>query len=232
MCPRQSLIAVVLFVSTGLLVHAQDKATEQSPATVDARAAALKWINSYAKVQVLFHKKDVERVREKLSQASPEQAQQWLVETREIREALDSARWKETQNWLRKFLEVQAIYSDEHIDHFRTDTEKVAKESKTGDPEKFIEILKDIEKKRLDLVQGAASSARIREQTNAMAQAYRKEQAKARDAARLATARASAQNRSSQPPVQRREYQRPSKMIDSLDVARWSVMRGFWPNRW
>ena len=86
----------------------------------------------------------------------------------------------------------------------------------------------DVEKKRLDFAKGAASSAREREQQAELAQAYRKEQASARDTARLAAAKQTTQNPA--PGVPRREYVRPPSLITSVDVARWSAMRGFWPN--
>ena len=218
-------VVSIFFTAIGATTFAQQPSAEVSPKTANSNEVAMTWIDNYSENQVLFHKKDIVRLREKIAKATPAQAKKWLDETKEIRQALDSPKWKDTRTWLKEFLRVQAIYSDDQIAHFRTETGKAAKES----PEKFIDILLEVEKKRLDLVNGAASSARVREQQVAFAQAYRKEQAAARDAARLAAAKAAPRTPAPGAP-RRREYRRPPTLISSFDVARWSVMREFWPN--
>ena len=196
-------------------------------ARADYRDEALKWLDAYRKVQVLFNDKDIAKLRDKLADATEEQAQMWLDDTKEIRAALDSREWKETRNWLDDFLKVQAIYSDEEINEFRQRARDTAEES----PEKFIDLLLDVEQKRAGLVGGAANSARIREHQLEINQQFRQEAANARAAARKAAARSSAASTSNQPNIQRRERRRAPTLVDSMDVARWSVMRGFWP-RW
>lgn len=220
-----SMMSVALVLSIGVWMSPSTVAQEADADAADAKVTALKWIDSYREAQVLFHKEDMDRLHKKLATATPEQAAGWLKETKDIRNALDSQEWQETRVWLKEFLKVQAIYTKEQIEHFREEAKEAAKKS----PEKFKELLMDVENKRAKLISGAATSARLRQQKLAVAEAYRKEEAAARDAARIAAAK-QAEVRSAPQSVQKRpERQRPPQLIDSLDVARWSVMRGFWP---
>ena len=158
---------------------------------------------------------------------TPEEAARWWEKTAKIREALDSDQWKDTREWLREFLRVQAIYSDEQVDEFREEA-KLAAEKES--PTEFKEILAEIQRRRANLRQASASDEAMRKQKLSVVQAFRKEEAASRlaaDKARMAAG--AARPTTTQPAVQPRapRYSRPP-LVDSLDAARWGVMRGFW----
>lgn len=227
-CVCLSSVAGIL---NGIRAYGAETGQDAKAAASDnqAREEALKWLDGFRGETVLFHDKDIQQVRDRLSKATPEQAKEWLTKTAEMRQALDSPEWQETRRWFKEFLKVQAMYTEEQIEQLRQETRKSAEE---GTPAKFIDILKEIENKRSQLVRGAANSAKMREHKLTLVEAYRKESMEQREAARRAAAAQSAAASSArQPAVQRRQYNRPSQLVNSLDVARWSVMRDFWP-RW
>lgn len=217
-----------VFFVVALTILVSGLRTATAEAADDPKAEALKWIDSYRKVQVMFHDKDIERVRKKLEEATPEKAAEWLKETEELRTALDSKEWKETRDWLKEFLKVQAIYSDKQIEAFRDKAAKTATEA----PRKMTELLAELEAKRREMVGSAKSSAQLREQQVQINEAYRQQQVAERDAIRREKAEEfAAADPGPGPQVKRRSYQSPPPLVDSLDVARWSVMRNFLP-RW
>ena len=191
----------------------------------DDKQKALAWLDDYSEVQVLFHDKDIKRVREKLEAATSAQATEWLEQTAEIRNALDNSEWKSTRNWLKEFLKVQAIYSDKQIEEFRQKVLEAAEKS----PSKFKELLGDVETKRARLAKGAAASAAVRKQMLAMNEHYRQEMFEQREAARKTAATESASATTRTQTI--RNYEGAPPLINSIDAARWSVMRNFWP-RW
>ncbi len=194
----------------------------------DSKKEALAWIDSYRKVQVMFHDKDIERVRKKLEESTPEKAAEWLKDTKEMRKALDSPEWKETRVWFKEFLKVQAIYTDEQIEEFRKKVAETAKKS----PKKIKVLLSEIEARRKATIGGASTSAALRKQQVTINDAYRQQQVAQRDKIRKEKAEAMADaDPGPGPQVKGRDYRRPPSLIDSMDVARWSVMREFLP-RW
>jgi hypothetical protein len=189
----------------------------------DEKQQALDWLDRYRKVQVLFHDQDVERLRKELAAGTPERAQAWWERTKEIREALDSPEWKATSAWLKEFLKVQAIFTDKQVAQMREELKDAAKTS----PRKFKELLADITAYRTKIVHGAAASTQLREQVLA---AYQQEAFEAREDARRSTAQAAQIGPSPQPTTNIRTYGAPPPpLINSLDVARWGLMQGFWP---
>jgi hypothetical protein len=195
-------------------------------AVVDSpKDQALQWIDAYRQVQVLFHEKDIERLRSEVAQGTDAQAAEWLEKTKEIRAALDSPEWAKTRAWLKEFLRVQAIYSDEQIAEFREKVKEAAKES----PAKFMDIMNDVEQKRTALSARGANEAKIREQKMEVMKAYQQEAVAAREAERRQRAEAAKVAEANKPkPVAKPDYQRMPALVDSLDVARWTVMREFW----
>lgn len=206
--------------------RAADKSPPRKDAPAkDAQAEAIRWIDNFAKDQVLFSKKDVERLRKEVAEFTPEEAQAWLERTQEVREALDSTDWLRNRLWLKDFLEVQAIYSDEQIAEFREEAKQAARES----PKKFKQMLAEIDKERKKLLGGAATDAQLREQQLHLVNAYRQQEAAARQAALKAAAkqpRSGTSNKKPAPPNKTARRTRP--LIDSMDAARWTIMRDLW----
>jgi hypothetical protein len=206
-----------------------EKRSDSSP--VDAATAkkkVLAWIDDYRKVQVLFHDEDVARLRKDLAEDTPAEALQWWTKTASVRAALDSPEWQKTREWLREFLRVQAIYSDEQIEEFRAELKQAAENNKPGD---FQDMLADIERRRSRLIGGSADSKALREHQLSVIEAFRKEQAAERVAAAKAAASATPVNPVQAAPLAPRKPRVPTApLVNSLDVARWSVMRNFW--RW
>ncbi len=109
-----NILPVTLLIGGILSAAATSRADEKADVS-NAKQKALAWIDDYRKKQVLFHDKDVERVRQELADSSPEEALQWWTKSAKIRKALNSKQWAETRQWLREFLRVQAIYSDQQV---------------------------------------------------------------------------------------------------------------------
>lgn len=222
------LAAVALTLSLTQPLAAQTADAPSDGGNLKAREEALAWIDKFGGDTVLFHEADVKKVRDRLAKATPEQAQEWLDRTAEMRAALDSPEWKETQKWLKQFLRVQAIYSDEQIDAMR---KEVLAAAEAGETDKFKDMLDEIENRRSQLAQGAATSAQLRDQQVKLVEAFKQQAMEERAAMRQSEAQALAAAPANNPPVQRREYVRPAPLVTSLDVARWSIMRNFW-GRW
>lgn len=75
--------------------------------------SALQWLDAYAVRQVLFHPKDVQKLREKVAAMSPAEAQDWWDKTAVAK--CWTAESRGSERWLQEFLRVQAIYSDDEI---------------------------------------------------------------------------------------------------------------------
>jgi len=193
-----------------------------------AKAQALEWLDRFAAEQVLFSTRDVERFREKVAEMTEAEAAAWWERSASHRELFDSAAWQETRRWLREFLRVQAMYSDEQIEYFQSEAFAKAKHSSRS----LQDVMDEITMKRKQLAAGHRSSEQIRQQQVDYFQAYRQEQVAAREAAMRAAAQQSASAPQPQKVVVTRENDyRPPPLVSALDVARWSVMRNFWP-RW
>ena len=207
-------------------ITAADEPDQAKTASVDAETAkqnVLAWIDDYREKQVLFHDEDIARLRKELADDSPEEAIQWWTKTARIRAALESPQWQETSKWLREFLRVQAIFSDQQIDELRTKAKDAAEQDNTRE---FKELLAQIERYRGSLVQGAADDRAIREHKLQILNAYKQESAAQRDNVAKAAAFGTTSPRQAAVPRQPRYPAAP--LINSLDVARWSVMRNFW----
>lgn len=215
------------------LLFAASATAQSAPAADDSndgskKAQALKWIDRFAAEQVLFSTQDVERFREKVVKMTETEAAAWWNKSASHRELFDSKDWQGTRQWLREFLRVQAIYSDEQLAYFQSDAFAQAEESSRS----LKDVMDEITTERKRLAAGHRSSQRVRQQQLEYSQAYRQEQVAAREAAMKASARRSASRPQRQNPVvKKKERHRTSPLVTSLDAARWSVMRNFWPGR-
>jgi hypothetical protein len=189
---------------------------------------ALAWLDDFASRQVLFHADDVKKLKTRVEAMSPEEAATWWEEKAPQRKALSSPEWLETENWLRKFLDVQAIYSDDDIRQFQAEAATDAKES----GESLEKILERVTQARLNLSAASASAAQVRRSQVAAVEAFRKDQVKQREAARRQARAPSPAAPVTQPPVtQRRRTRFSEPLVDSMDMARWTVLREIYP-RW
>jgi hypothetical protein len=217
------LTLVVLATGTGLIAQAQTAA----PSSQRTKDEALQWLESFARYQVLFHPDDVKKLQQRVEAMSPDEAAKWWERTAPQRSVLASPEWAETEEWLRKFLRVQAKYSDEEIREHQAVAADKAKESASS----LKEVLDRVVQARRKLVGGAQASEETRQLQLAANDAYRQQEVQQREAARRR-----AQTRSVPTPVtpqparpERSRYNEP--LIDSLDVARWAILREVFP-RW
>ena len=205
------------------------QAAGQSSVPLPARAKrdALEWLDGFARYQVLFHADDVKKLRSRVEAMTPEEAAKWWEQTAPQRKVLASPEWSETEDWLRRFLSVQAKYSDEEI----RERQKEAADKAGDSAESLQKVLDRINKARRMLVGGAKGAEETRQLQLAANRAYRQEEVRQREAAR---ARAQAAPSPSlapapRPAASRTRYNEP--LIDSLDVARWTILRELYP-RW
>jgi hypothetical protein len=140
---------------------------------------------------------------------------------------LSSPQWSETETWLRKFLEVQARYSDEEIRYFQSEAAAKAKESASS----FQEVLDRVTQARRKLIAGSQAAEETRKLQLAANEAYRQQDVRQReDALRAARSQPAATFPAPLPPRQYSStYHAP--LVDSLDVARWEILRQLYP-RW
>ena len=221
---RFVLLAGLVVAFSGLSLNAMADDPKPKDDAAITKDDVLAWIDEYRKEQVLFHDEDIARLRKELADDTPEEAAKWWAKSADVRAALKSPEWQETRTWLKEFLKVQAIYSDKDLAAFREEAKEAAKES----PRKFIEMLQDVEAKRRRFASNAAQSNRLRQAKLGLNEAYRQEAHNSRQVQRQTAAGTSLPQRVTAP--ERRQYQRPRALVDSLDVARWEVMRNFW--RW
>ncbi len=202
-------------------------ALAQTPASAEKqKEEALVWLDRYAQSQVLFHTEDVKKLRDRVAAMSPEDAAAWWKKSEPQRQMLTSSQWRETERWLREFLEVQAKYSDEEIRYFQSEAAIKAKES----PASLQEVLDRITQARRRLISGAQVSEENRKMQLAANQAFQQQQVRQREEA-LRQARAQPAATFPAPPAPRQYPDRYSApLIDSLDVARWTVLQQLFPN--
>ena len=89
-------------------------------------------------------------------------------------------------------------------------------------------MLQDLVEKRKALASGAANAERLREQQLAVNEAFRQQAFQEREAARRAAAQTAKSAPTTQPQKVRQIKPAHRPLVDSLDAARWSVMRNFW----
>jgi hypothetical protein len=217
----------VVFVSLITVMAASAAAQTSARTPEQIKRDALEWLDGFAGLQVLFHPDDVKKLRDRVAAMTPEEAAAWWERTTPQRKILFSPEWSETETWLRRFLRVQARYSDEEIRQLQAEAAVKAKDS----PASLQEVLDRITQARRNLISGSQAAEQTRQLQVAANQAYRQEEVRQREEARrLANAPAAPIVPG---PAPRREY-RPGfqqPFIDGLDVARWTVMRDLFP-RW
>lgn len=236
---RRELVAVVLASWLVSLVGnpgerraaqaAEPAAGAESADPAAAKKEALAWLAAFSKRQVLFHPEDVKKLEARVEAMTPEDAAAWWKASAAKREELDSPEWLETESWLKKFLAVQAIYSDEEIRDFQSEAAAKAKVS----AQSLQEVLDSVTKLRQRLVGGAQQSEQTRQLQLAANQAFRQQDVRQREeAARAARTRPAATFPTpAAPPPRERPGRVNEPLIDSLDVARWTVLRELFP-RW
>lgn len=188
------------------------------------KQAAQEWLADFAKFQVLFNAEDVKKLQERVAAMSPEEAAAWFEKTAPQRQMLSSPEWVDTENWLRRFLNVQARYSDEQIRAFQTEAATKAKDSAVS----LATVLNRVTEARRRLVTASQQSEATRQLALDANRAFQQNETRLREARR--------QNDS--PPVATlptptvREHPAPNHapLIDSLDVARWTVLNQLFPN--
>jgi hypothetical protein len=212
----------------GLIFPAKLLAQEPkpSPPTEQTKQEALAWLTSFSRYQVLFHADDVKKLKERVEAMTPEEAAKWWDRTAPQRKVLASPEWAETENWLRQFLDVQARYSDEEIRARQKEAAEQAKESAGS----LQEVLDRITKARRALVGGAQAAQQTRELQLAANQSFRQEEVRQREAARARAAAAPTPAPGRAPPARPSGPTRFNEpLINSLDVARWAVLREIYP---
>jgi hypothetical protein len=218
-------LAVVVMLAGTPAADGAEAAAAASPKTPNQKALA--WLDHFAVKQVLFHDKDIARLRKKMVEAPAEKAQQWLDETAGLRRKLDSPEWQKTRKWLGEFLKVQAIYSDKQVEEF---TQKAM----TAKPAEIAKMMRKIEGERSTLASNATESAQRRQQTMAINKAFQQEQSAQRHAARRAASQApktGGTKVTGKPSYAQRSVSQNPPLVSSLGVARMAVYRGLSP-RW
>lgn len=217
------LTGMAFVVSLAYGVQAQTAA----PGAQRTKEEALRWLESFARYQVLFHPDDVKKLQQRVEAMTPQEAAQWWERTAPQRNLLTSPEWSETEEWLRKFLRVQAKYSDEEIREHQTVAAEKAKESASS----LKEVLERVSQARRKLVAGAQGAEETRQLQLAANEAYRQEEVRQREVARRHAQTRPAPSPAA-PPAPRPDRSRYNEpLIDSLDVARWSILREIFP-RW
>ena len=145
-----SLLLVAIVAESGMADHTQQQ-----------RTAAVEWLQSYVGDELLLKPEDLAALIDNVGQMSDAEFQTWYQQTRPLREVLQSPEWQETRAWLREFLAVQAIYSEEQIDEFRS---KAAEMS----PREMLEAVRRIQRRHRSMVSMHASSQRSREMNLSM----------------------------------------------------------------
>jgi hypothetical protein len=220
---RHLFFSALVFCSSPLLAHAQTTA----PSAERTKQEALKWLESFARFQVLFHAEDVKKLQQRVEAMSPEEAAKWWEQTALQRKVLASPEWSETEEWLRKFLNVQAKYSDEEIRERQKEAAAMAKESASS----LRDVLDRITQARRQLVGGAAVAEETRRLQLAANNAYRQEEVRQREAARTRAQAAPPPAPGGAPPARSTTRRANEPLVDSLDVARWAILRELYP-RW
>ena len=130
-------------------------ADETNATNVQQRREVLDWLDIHVGDQQLLKPEDFKALFNKVGSMSDAEVQEWLAETRQLRKALQSQAWRETRAWLREFLAVQAMYSDEEIDEFKTQAANMS-------PTELLDAMRHIRRKHQSLISMHAASERIR----------------------------------------------------------------------
>ncbi len=130
-------------------------ADETDAVNVQQRREALDWLDTHIGEQQLLKPDDFKALFKKVGSMSDAEVEEWLAETRQLRKALQSQAWRETRAWLREFLAVQAIYSDEEIDEFKTQAANMS-------PTELLDSMHLIRRKHQSLISMHAASERAR----------------------------------------------------------------------
>jgi hypothetical protein len=219
-----TLVALVtLLVGNGPSALAQTAA----PSAEKTKKQALEWLDSFARFQVLFSADDVKSLRDRVASMSPDEAAAWWEKTTPQRKLLSSPEWSETENWLRKFLNVQARYNDDEIRYFQTEAATKAKDSAGS----LQEVLDRVTKARRKLIAGSQASEDVRQMQLAANEAYRQQEVRRREEARRQASAQPAATFPAPPTVRQYPAGYNAPLIDSIDVARWAVLRELYP-RW
>jgi hypothetical protein len=221
--PKLWTACVAFIFTSALLAQAETSSTSAQRTKEDA----LSWLTSFARYQVLFHADDVKKLRDRVEAMTPEEAAKWWEQTAPQRKVLASSEWSETEDWLRKFLRVQAKYSDEEIRERQKDAAERAKESALS----LQEVLESITQARRKLVGGAQAAEETRKMQVAANNAFRQEEVRQRDAARQRSQAPPTPAPGVTPPARSSRARFNEPLIDSLDVARWAILREIYP-RW
>jgi len=130
------------------------EAAAGSPESPNHRAVA--WLDRFASEQVLYRDQDIAVIRKEMVEASREKAQQWLDATAEVRRTIESPEWQETRKWLSRFLNVQAIYTDEEVADFH-------KKVMAATPAELGRMMREIEERWSIRFRKASAAARRRQ---------------------------------------------------------------------
>ncbi len=130
-------------------------ADETDAVNVHQRREALDWLDTHVGDQQLLKPEDFKSLVNRVGSMSDAEVEQWLAETRQLRKALQSQAWRETRAWLREFLAVQAMYSDEEIDEFKTQAANMS-------PTELLDSLHHIRRKHQSIITMHAASERAR----------------------------------------------------------------------
>lgn len=214
-------VAATLF----LLLAVMPSGLAQSPQKPEkVKKESLEWLASFARYQVLFSPDDVAKLRQRVEAMTAEEAAAWWEMTAPQREMLASPQWTETESWLRRFLNVQARYSDEEIRTFQANAATKAKESAVS----LAEVLNRVTEVRRRLSTASQQAEQTRQLALEANRAYQQDEVRRREQARQ---QANAPPRPILPAPQIREHPTPNyaPLIDSLDVARWAVLEQLFP---
>ncbi len=129
--------------------------------TQQQRTAVVEWLESYVGDEILLKPEDLAAKIDTIRQMSDVEFQTWYRETRPLRQVLQSPEWQDTREWLREFLAVQAIYSDEQIEQFRSNAAKMS-------PREMLEAVRLIQRRHRSMVSMNASSQRSRQMSLSM----------------------------------------------------------------
>jgi hypothetical protein len=215
------LLAASLFL---LLAVTPSGLAQPAPKPEKVKKEALEWLTSFARFQVLFSAEDVAKLRQRIEAMTPEEAAAWWEKTAPQRAILASPQWMETESWLRKFLNVQARYSDEEIRAFQANAAGKAKESAPS----LAEVLNRVTEARRRLSTASQQAEQTRQLAIDSSRAFQKDEVRRREQARQ---QANAAPAATFPTPTVRQYATPNHapLIDSLDVARWAVLEQIFP---
>jgi hypothetical protein len=137
-----ALAVGTLLASFASPVHAQESAAmladqEQSVVSVESlgegpadqrdrtRQAMLDWTDTLLD-NVLYRPEDVESLREQIASMSPPSLESWMRQTTTLRGLFASEAWQATNDFLRRYLRLQAVYTEEEIDAYRARTAQLS----------------------------------------------------------------------------------------------------------